>query len=40
MKLPNPEKAFIDNKKLANYSLNPEDDERKHKTRIFKSALN
>ena len=40
MKLPNPEKTFIDNNKLAGYSLNVNHDEGKHKARVFKSALN
>ncbi len=40
MKLPSPEKAFIDHKKLAGYCLNPEHDEGKHKARVLSSALN
>ncbi len=40
MKLPNPENAIIDNRKLAGYCLNPNHSEGKHKARVFKSALN
>lgn len=40
MKLPNPDLAFIDNRRLTSYSLNLEHDEGKHKARVFKSALN
>ena len=40
MKLPNPELAIIDDRKLAGYSLNLEHDEGKHKARVFKAALN
>ena len=40
MKLSNPEKTFIDNNKLAGYSLNVNHEEGKHKARVFKSALN
>ena len=40
MKLPNPSKTFIDDNKLAGYSLNVNHDEGKHKARVFKSALN
>ena len=39
MKLPNPENAVIDNRKLAGYCLNPNHSEGKHKARVFKSAL-
>jgi hypothetical protein len=39
MKLPNAEKAFIDNKKLLDYCLNPLHEEGKHKARVFQSAL-
>ncbi|MGB5711358.1 MAG: DUF6883 domain-containing protein [Waterburya sp.] len=40
MKLPNPEKAIIDNQKLAGYCLNPNHADGKHKARVFKTALN
>ena len=40
MKLPNPDLAVIDERKLAGYSLNLDHDEGKHKARVFKAALN
>ncbi len=40
MKLPNPNLAVIDDRKLAGYSLNLDHDEGKHKARVFKAALN
>lgn len=40
MKLPNPEQAFIDDNKLAGYSLNLNHADGQHKARVFKSALN
>lgn len=40
MKLPNPEKAIIDNQKLAGYCLNPNHTDGQHKARVFQSALN
>ena len=40
MKLPNPDLAVIDDRKLAGYSLNLDHDEGKHKARVFKAALN
>ncbi|MGK7899511.1 MAG: DUF6883 domain-containing protein [Xenococcus sp. (in: cyanobacteria)] len=40
MKLPNPEKAIIDNQKLEGYCLNLNHADGKHKARVFKSALN
>ena len=40
MRLPNPDLAIVDERKLAGYSLNLEHDEGKHKARVFKSALN
>jgi hypothetical protein len=40
MKLPNPDLAVIDDRKLAGYSLNVCHDEGKHKARVFKAALN
>ena len=40
MKLPNPEKAIIDNQKLTGYCLNLNHADGKHKARVFKSALN
>ena len=40
MKLPNPNKAIVDNQKLAGYCLNSNHADGKHKARVFKSALN
>ena len=40
MKLPNPERAIIDNQKLTGYCLNLNHADGKHKARVFKSALN
>lgn len=40
MKLPNPERAYIDINKLAGYTLNGSHEDGKHKARVFKSALN
>ena len=39
MKLPKAEAAFIDMKKLRNYSLNPNHSRGKHKARLFASIL-
>ncbi|MEH2042200.1 DUF6883 domain-containing protein [Nostoc sp.] len=39
MKLPNFELAFIDRKKLQNYSLNSQHDRGKHKARLFAAIL-
>ena len=39
MKLPNPELAVIDLKKLSDYCLNPEHPDGQHKARVFKAAL-
>ncbi len=39
MKLPNPELAIIDTKKLSDYCLNFEHPDGQHKARVFKSAL-
>jgi hypothetical protein len=39
MKLPNGDKAIIDPRKLADYSLNPEHDDGKHKARLFQELL-
>ena len=39
MKLPNPELAIIDLKKLSDYCLNPEHPDGQHKARVFKAAL-
>ena len=39
MKLPNPDQAVINNNKLIGYCLNPNHSDGKHKTRVFKSAL-
>ena len=40
MKLPNPDKAIVDNQKLAGYCLNLNHADGQHKARVFKSALN
>jgi hypothetical protein len=39
IKLPSPELAFIDDRKLLGYSLNYEHVAGKHKARVFESAL-
>ncbi len=39
MELPNADSAFIDDRKLTEYCLNPEHEEGKHKARVFASAL-
>lgn len=39
MKLPNCEKAVVDNDKLVAYCLDPEHKVGKHKARVFQSAL-
>jgi hypothetical protein len=39
MKLPNAEAAFIDIRKLRDYSLNPDHDRGKHKARLFLAIL-
>ena len=39
MKLPNPDLAVIDDRKLAGYSLNLDHDEGKQKAPVFKAAL-
>ena len=39
MKLPNPERAIIDDEKIAGYCLNPNHTDGKDKARVFKSAL-
>lgn len=39
MKLPNAEAAFIDMKKLRDYTLNPNHIRGKHKARLFASIL-
>ena len=39
MKLPNPDKAIIDDGKLAGYCLNPKHTDGQDKARVFKSAL-
>jgi Domain of unknown function (DUF4926) len=39
MKLPNAEAAFIDIRKLRDYSLNPDHDRGKHKARLFLATL-
>ena len=40
MKLPNCEKAFVDDLKLIAYCLDPEHKVGKHKARVFQSVLN
>jgi hypothetical protein len=39
MKLPNVKSVFIDLNKLQKYSLNPEHDRGKHKSRLFSAIL-
>src|SRR5256885_1687310 len=39
MKLPNPERAFVDIAKLRDYSLSLSHKEGRHKARVFASAL-
>ena len=39
MKIPNPEKAVVEIRKLRDYCLNPEHRIGKHKARLFKAAL-
>lgn len=39
MKLPNPERAIIDEEKLSGYCLNPRHSDGQHKARVFQSAL-
>jgi hypothetical protein len=39
MNLPNPEAAYIDIRKLRDYSLNPNHDRGKHKARLFLAIL-
>lgn len=39
MKLPNPERTVIDERKLVGYCLNPNHADGRHKARVFKSAL-
>ena len=39
MKLPNSEKAFVDDAKLIDYCLDSEHKVGKHKARVFQSAL-
>ena len=39
MKLPNPERAAVDIRKLRDYSLNPNHPRGCHKARVFASAL-
>jgi hypothetical protein len=39
MRLPNVKSVFIDLNKLQKYSLNPEHDRGKHKSRLFSSIL-
>ena len=40
MKLPNSEKAIVEDNKLTGYCLNPTHTDGQHKARVFKSALN
>ena len=39
MKLPNPDDAIIEMRKLLTYCLGPEHSEGQHKARVFRSAL-
>ncbi|NJO66197.1 MAG: hypothetical protein HC832_00995 [Leptolyngbyaceae cyanobacterium RM1_405_57] len=39
MKLPNPDRATIDNQKLTGYCLNPNHADGQHKAYVFQSAL-
>ncbi len=39
MKLPNPDQAFVELKKLEEYCLSPTHLRGKHKAKVFKSAL-
>ena len=39
MKLPNPDQAIIDRRKLTDYCLNPNHPDGRHKARVFESAL-
>ncbi len=39
MKLPNPERAVVDIRKLADYCLNVDHPRGQHKARVFRSAL-
>ncbi len=39
MKLPNPERAVVDVRKLRDYCLNPNHQRGRHKARVFQSAL-
>jgi hypothetical protein len=39
VKLPNPERVFIDIAKLRDYSLSPQHKEGRHKARVFAAAL-
>ena len=39
MRLPNASRAFIDQRKLAEYCLDPDHVRGKHKARVFRSAL-
>jgi hypothetical protein len=39
MKLPNPNDAIIEMRKLLTYCLDPEHSEGQHKARVFRSAL-
>ena len=39
MKLPNYQRAIIDDRKLLAYSLNPQHSDGKHKAKVFESVL-
>lgn len=39
MLIPNAENAVVDIRKLRDYCLNPDDDEEKHKARLFSSIV-
>ncbi|MHB8500477.1 MAG: DUF6883 domain-containing protein [Candidatus Acidiferrales bacterium] len=40
MKLPNPERAIVDQAKLTGYCLNPRHPRGRHKARVFAATLN
>lgn len=39
MKLPNAEKAYVDERKLSQYALDPSHPRGRHKARLFRAAL-
>jgi len=40
VKLPNPERAIVDQAKLTGYCLNPRHQRGRHKARVFAATLN